>query len=157
MSGRYDLRLSRDSFGKLIFTDVDGISYSAVVPVRAFPITAPQQDIAIVSNDGHELTWIPHLDQLPESVRLLVQEELSQREFMPEICRIVSVSSYTTPSIWNVETDRGISSFTLKGEDDIRRLAPPALLIASSHGIEFLIRDRSALESVSRKILDRFL
>jgi hypothetical protein len=59
--------------------------------------------------------------------------------------------------VWQVETDRGETTFTLKGEEDIRRLASPALLIADSHGINFLIRDRYALDSHSRKILDRFL
>ena len=37
------------------------------------------------------------------------------------------------------------------------RFAPPALLIADSRGINFLIRDRYALDPVSRKMLDRFL
>ncbi|MDE2366977.1 MAG: DUF1854 domain-containing protein, partial [Betaproteobacteria bacterium] len=45
----------------------------------------------------------------------------------------------------------------LKGEEDIRRLISPALLIADSHGIQFLVRDRFALDHHSRKILDRFL
>ena len=39
----------------------------------------------------------------------------------------------------------------------IGRLAAPALLIADSHGIQFLIRDQKALDKHSRKILDRFL
>ena len=37
------------------------------------------------------------------------------------------------------------------------RLAPPALLIADSNGINYLIHDRYALDKTSRKILDRFL
>ena len=45
----------------------------------------------------------------------------------------------------------------LKGEEDIRRLPNNALLIADSHGINYLIRDRAALDAHSRKILDRFL
>ena len=44
----------------------------------------------------------------------------------------------------------------LKGEEDIRRLVRPALLIADSRGINFLIRDRCALDPVSKKMLDRF-
>jgi hypothetical protein len=76
---------------------------------------------------------------------------------MPEITRIVGVASFATPSTWQVETDRGAASFVLKGEEDIRRLTSPALLIADSHGIHFLIRDRYALDQQSRRILDRFL
>jgi hypothetical protein len=86
-----------------------------------------------------------------------VEAELAAREFIPEIERICDVSSFATPSAWTVETDRGNTSFILKGEEDIRRLVPPSLLISDSHGVQYLIRDRSALDSHSRKILDRFL
>ena len=79
------------------------------------------------------------------------------REFMPVINRIVSVSSYATPSTWQVKTNHGDTRLVLKGEEDIRRLAPPALLIADSNGIYYLIRDRNALDQNSRRILDRFL
>ena len=76
---------------------------------------------------------------------------------MPVISRIVDVSSYATPSTWQVETNHGATELVLKGEEDIRRLALPGLLITDSHGIHFLIRDRSALDQHSRRILDRFL
>ena len=151
-------QLSRNAFGKLVMIAADGEKHEAIVPVRSFPITAPSDTgIALVSNDGHELAWIPDLKDLPEAIGTLLQEELASREFMPVIHRIVSVSSFATPSTWTVETDRGTTTFILKGEDDIRHLAAPALLIADSHGIQFLIRDRSALDGHSRRLLDRFL
>jgi len=157
MSQDLTFKLHRDAFGKLVLTTAEGDAHIAVVPVRAFPITAPQLGIAIVSVDGHELAWISNPEALTGDNKQLLLEELAKREFMPEIKRILHVSSFATPSTWQVETDRGETAFTLKGEDDIRRLAAPALLIADSHGIQFLIRDRSALDSHSRKILDRFL
>jgi hypothetical protein len=76
---------------------------------------------------------------------------------MPSIQRICRVSSFATPSTWLVETDRGETSFVLRGEEDIRRLMGSTLLIADSHGIQFLIRDLHALDRASRKLLDRFL
>ena len=56
-----------------------------------------------------------------------------------------------------MQTDRGSAHLILKGEEDIRRLTAPALLIADSHGIHYLIRDRHALDQQSRRFLDRFL
>ena len=44
---------------------------------------------------------------------------------MPEIRRITGVSGYATPCTWHVETNKGNTSFILKAEEDIRRLAPP--------------------------------
>lgn len=76
---------------------------------------------------------------------------------MPEIQRIVEVSGFICPSVWQVQTDRGPAELTLKGEEDIRRLSRTRLLIADSHGVHFLVRDLGALDRRSRKLLDRFL
>ena len=157
MSSTTDYQLHRDVFGRLIFTGPDGEAHEGVVAVRAFPIAAPEQGIALVDPHGHELAWIERLSDLPDALRTLVEAELASREFMPVISRIVSVSSYATPSTWQVVTNHGDTRLVLKGEEDIRRLALPALLIADSHGIHYLIRDRNALDAHSRKILDRFL
>lgn len=148
--------LIRNNFGKLVFSSPEGV-HEGVVPVRAFPIAAPDSGIAIVDVDGHELAWIDRLDGLPVPVRALLEEELKNREFLPEIKRIRQVSSFAVPSTWEVETDRGLATFVLKGEEDIRRVAQSTLLIADSHGVQFLIRDQQALDKASRKLLDRFL
>lgn len=151
-----DFTLTRNPFGKLVFASEQG-THVGVVPVRAFPIAAPDTGIALVDADGHELAWIERLTDLPQAVRSLLEEELKSREFLPEIRRIVEVSTFAVPSTWNVETDRGLASFVLKGEEDIRRVAESTLLIADSHGVQFLIRDTQALDKASKKILDRFL
>ena len=156
MTTTTDYQLHRDSFGRLIFTGSEGETQEAL-PVRAFPIGAPDEGIALVDPHGHELAWIDRLDDLPTELHQLVESELASREFMPVIERIVDVSSFVTPSSWTVVTNRGETKLILKGEEDIRRLTPPALLIADSNGIQFLIRDRQALDAHSRKILDRFL
>lgn len=149
-------QLSRDAFGRLALTR-GGVRYECVVPVRSFPITAPSEGIALVGLRGTELAWIERPDDLPEPMRQLIAEELDTREFIPEIRRILSVSTFATPSIWQVETDRGSTELTLKAEEDIRRLAPPALLIADNNGIQFLVRDITKLDSLSKRLLDRFL
>ena len=150
-------QLHRNAFGRLVFTSADGETSEGVMPVRAFPIAAPDDGIALVDPHGHELAWIDRLADLPADLRGLVESELASREFMPVIERIVDVSSFATPSTWTIITDRGETKLILKGEEDIRRLAAPALLIADSNGIQYLIRDRNALDAHSRKILDRFL
>jgi hypothetical protein len=149
--------LKRNSFGQLVLTDADGHTFEGVNPVRAFPIQAPDDGIAMVNIDGQEVAWIDQLSDLPDHTRDLVANELAGREFMPEIKSIARVTSFATPCTWHVTTDRGETQFVLKGEEDIRRIAHTALLIADSHGIHFLIRDMFGLDKHSRKILDRFL
>lgn len=150
-------QLRRDSFGKLILTAEDGTEHVGVAPVRAFPIQSPGDGISLVLSDGKEVGWIDALAALPAQIRDLVQDELDGREFMPEISHIAGVSSYATPCTWTVQTDRGDTEFTLKGEEDIRRIGETSLLISDNHGIHFLIRDMYTIDKHSRKILDRFL
>lgn len=150
-------QLCRNAFGRLVLTSADGQTHEGAAPVRAFPIQAPEHGIAMVGSDGQEVAWIEHLSDLPNAIRTLVEEELETREFMPEIARILQVSSFATPCTWQVATDRGATRFVLRGEEDIRRIGPAALLVADSHGIHFLIRDLFTLDKHSRKILDRFL
>ncbi|KAB8055718.1 DUF1854 domain-containing protein [Janthinobacterium rivuli] len=149
--------LHRDTFGKLVMTDADGQVFEGVAPVRAFPIQSPDEGISLVLGNGKEVAWIDHVNALPEPARSLLQEELEGREFMPEIARVKSVSSFATPCTWYVDTDRGETQFVLKGEEDIRRIGAASLLIADNHGIHFLIRDMFNIDKTTRKILDRFL
>ena len=149
--------LSRNPYGKLLMTTFDGQVIEGVAPVRAFPIQSPDEGISLVQGDGKEVAWIEHLDDLPPASRDLLIEELEGREFMPEISRVKSVSSFSTPCTWHVDTDRGETQFVLKGEEDIRRIGAASLLIADSHGIQFLIRDMFTIDKHTRKILDRFL
>lgn len=148
--------LYRDAIGRLVFARGDEV-HVAVVPVRAFAITAPDEGIALVSAEGHELLWLPGLSALPDDMRALLEDELAGRDFMPEIRRIRHVSGYVTPCRWDVDTDRGAVSFMLKAEDDVRRIGAATLLISDSHGVQYLVRDRQALDKASRRLLQRFM
>jgi hypothetical protein len=152
-----DFQLSRNAAGRLVLADAQGRTHEGVVPVRAFPISAPDEGLSLLGEDGHELHWIKRLSDVPEYVRVLLEAELTQREFMPEINRINQVSSFATPSKWQVSTNRGDTELLLKGEDQIRRLTHTSLLITDGHGVSFMIRNVESLDKHSRKLLERFL
>ena len=149
-------QLERDALGRLVFIDTNGTRHLGVHPVRAFPITAPGAGIGIMDQAGKELYWYPDVVAIPEAELGLIEEELAAREFMPVIEKITAVSTYATPSIWDIETDRGPTRIRLKGEEDIRRIAGNTLLIADSNGMQFLIKDATQLDKLSKKLLDRF-
>ena len=50
--------LRRDSYGRLVVTGQNGEEHAGVVPVRAFPIGAPDDGIALVNLEGHEVGWV---------------------------------------------------------------------------------------------------
>lgn len=152
------LQLHRDAHGRLVLTLPDGTAYAGVLPVRAFPIAAPEEGLSFMGADGHELLWLARMADLPEPARLLVKEELAVREFVPTITKIHGVSSFSTPCTWKIDTDRGPTQFVLKAEEDIRRLhGRTSLLIASGEGVQYAITDSTALDKASRRLLERFL
>ena len=152
-----DFQLERDAFGRLVLIDAQGERHVGVVPVRAFPLSAPLEGLSLVGSDGRECVWIDDMAQLPPMVRVLLKAELTVRDFAPTLLRLHKVSSFGVPSTWTVSTDRGDTEFVLKAEEDIRRLAGGALLIASASGVQFRIPDAKALDRASRKLLERFL
>jgi len=149
--------LSRNSFGHLCLKDQVGATHEQVVPVRSFPISHPNESIAIVDRDGHELVWLDSLDQTTASNQQLIKEELASREFMPVLTGIDDVSTFATPSTWTVRTNRGHTQFILRGEEDIRRVNKTMYLVSDTHGVQYLIQDIQALDKHSRRLLDRFL
>lgn len=150
-------QLARDAFGRLVMTDAQGQRHEGVVPVRAFPLSAPDDGVSLVGSDGRERLWIDRIDALPTAVRDLLEAELAPRDFAPTLQKLHKVSSFGVPSTWQVSTDRGDTQFVLKAEEDIRRLEDGALLIASAHGVQFRIPDVHALDRGSRRLLERFL
>lgn len=153
-----NFQLHRNAHGRLVLTLADGTEHAGVLPVRAFPLAAPDEGLSLVGAGGQELLWIERLADLPAQPRCLLQEELAAREFVPAIERIRSVSGFSTPSTWQVDTDRGPTQLVLKAEEDIRRLhGRTALLIADADGVQYAVHDTHALDKESLRLLERFL
>ena len=152
-----NIQFDQSPSGRWFYVTAEGVRYEHVLAVRSFPVAAPDEGIALVDIDGKELLWIPNLSQVESKARANIQKAITQREFMPQILKLYGVSSFITPSTWDIETDRGRTALLLKGEEDIRRLSGTVLLVTDGHGIQFLIRDLAQMDRISRKLLDRFL
>jgi hypothetical protein len=50
------LQLYRDDHGRLVLRLPDGTAHAGVLPVRAFPLAAPDDGLSLVGSDGHELS-----------------------------------------------------------------------------------------------------
>ncbi len=152
------MRLARNAHGRLVLTLGSGQVFESVVPVRAFPLAAPEEGLSLVGSDGKEALWVDRMADLPADARALIEEDLAVREFVPTIHSIRKVSSFSTPSTWDLETDRGSAQMVLKAEEDIRKLAGRTrLLISGSDGVQYRIPDTTQLDKHSRKLLERFL
>ncbi len=150
------VRLDYDPWGQLLMETDDGQKFSAVVPVRAFPLSDPDHWISICDSRGQEILRIDDIHDLLPEVRTTLELALSRREFVPVIGRILSATHHE-PSDWFVETDRGPTTFQLNSEDDVRRIEPDQASIVDSHGIRYLIASVRGLDGGSRRILEYFL
>jgi hypothetical protein len=83
-----NIQFDQGPSGRWFFVSADGVQHDHVMAVRSFPVAAPEDGIAVVDIDGKELLWIPHLNQLPETVRCNILTAMNQREFMPQILKI---------------------------------------------------------------------
>lgn len=155
MSEPFILRV--DSWSRLLLIQPDGTTHTGVEVVRCFPISDPTHGIAVLDAAGREVVWIDNLQELPPEIRQTIDEKLRQRDFMPQLLRVLSVSGVVEPTEWEVETDRGKTRFTLNSEDDIHCLTGRRALIVDANGIRYLIPDIAALDARSRRLLERFL
>jgi hypothetical protein len=149
--------LQHDPWSRLVLTESDGRPHVGVEVIRAFPLSDPRRGISICSHKGKELIWIADLDTLPASLAWQIEEELAKREFVPIIQRILKVSAPIEPSEWEVETDRGDTTFVLNSEDDVHELDEHRALITDANSIRYLIPDLRQLDSHSRRLLERYL
>jgi len=151
------INFQTNEWGQLVLTLDTGESWVGIEPVRCFPLSDPLHAIALLDSDGRELVNLPSLDVLNPVARPLLERELNDREFMPVLQRITTVSVANPPAEWTVETDRGPTKFVIESEDDIRRIGQSGAVIADSHGIRYLVPDLGRLDASSQRTIRRFL
>ncbi len=149
-------KLERDERGQLVL-ERDGSRWVDVAPVRAFPLSDPRHNISIVDSAGREVLAVPSLDEAPAAAREVLERELEAREFVPVILRVLNTPGNAEPATWQVETDRGPTTFEVESEDSIFRRGPHRVSIVDSHGIRYEIPDSRTLDAHSKRVLDRYL
>jgi Domain of unknown function (DUF1854) len=153
----HPFRLHYDGWGRLVLTTADGCEVVGIEPVRAFPITDPRRGISLCDAEGREVLWLDDLDAVPLPVRTILESELARRHFLPILERIVGIHGATEPTTWDVITDRGSTTFTLKSEEDVRRVAGQRLIVTDAFGSRYLVSDLRTLDRSSRRLLERYV
>jgi hypothetical protein len=149
--------LSRDAWGQLMLIDAEGMRHLNVVPVPMFPISEAGRWISLVGSDGHEIVCVEDPSQVSSEVRVVLEEELARREFVPIILRVTWVSGNSEPCEWRVETDRGPTQFVLKSEEDVRRIGPHQILIVDANGIRYQIPDLRKADAKTRRVVEWYV
>lgn len=142
--------------GSVDFIARDGRRHDDVDIRRAFPFSAPRGGVAVISSAGQELAWSDSLDALDPSLRAILERVFAEREFMPVIRQVESVSE-GRPAEWSVVTDRGECRFTVAHPDDVSRQADGSMILTDTDGIRYRLPAAAALEPRNRRLLDRAL
>ncbi len=145
---------SSDSRGRLVAEDRFGNRHVGLSAMRLFPMSDPDNWIAVFDDKGKELCCIPSVSDLPEASALAIRTTLTNSEFIPVIERIVQISSNDPPCRWTVETDRGDTEFIINDEKDLRRLTQWSVLIVDARGIRYSIPDTRKLNAYSRRAVE---
>ncbi len=145
---------SCDARGRLIAEDSSRNRHVGLSAMRLFPMSDPDNWIAVFDEKGHELCCIPSVAKLSTASASAIRTTLTNSEFIPVIERILHISSNDPPCRWTVETDRGQTEFIINDEKDLRRLSQWSVLVVDARGIRYSIPDTRKLNVYSRRAVE---
>ena len=138
--------------------------FERIVPVRAFPVTAPREFIAIREPDsrlhgrGDEIGMILRLSDFPPETAALIEDELTHRYFTPVIEKIHSFREKFGYSYWEVTTSAGRVEFIMSNpSSNIRTLDDGRVFMYDIDGNCFTIPDARRLDRASYKKIEIYL
>lgn len=138
--------------------------FERVVPVRAFPISSPDEFISIREPDtrmggrGAELGMIRRLSDFPTEISDMITTELNRRYFTPSIQKIHSFSEKFGYCYWDVTTGAGRIEFIMTNpSSSIRTLEDGRVFMYDIDGNCFTIDDPTKLDKASYKKVEIYL
>jgi len=133
-------------------------SFLRVEVARAFPISDPDHYIGFQDGAGKDIGILVDPAGLESESRLILEEELELRYFVPEVTDVLSVKEEFGAVYWQVRTDRGEKELVVRNlKDSIHELSGNRAMIIDVDGNRFLIPDTRRLDSKSTGILLRGL
>lgn len=140
----------------LSLTLADGNHYGSVYCQPLFPITRPEEYVAVFQAENGKkksvsLGIIRDAGDLPGDQRKIVRDDLRLAHFLPAITQVKSVKGTPKGQRWDVTTDRGEKTFMVKhsGENAAMTIQG-VIIITDMHGFRYRISDMSKLDRKSR-------
>ncbi len=138
--------------------------FERVLPIRSFPITDPDEFIAIREPDskdkgkGDEIGMIRRLSDFDKAAQELLGEELQRRYFTPQLSKIYSVKDKFGYSYWEVQTSAGKISFVMNNpSSNIRTLEDGRVFIHDIDGNCFEITEPEKLDKASFRHIEIYM
>lgn len=151
-----DIRITRNSLGTLVL-ERPGEEPQPVKPVRALPLTDPENWIGLMDEKGKPLLMVASLASLDPDSRELLSRELEQTYFLPKITLIQEVVEEYGVLRLAVETDRGPRNFEIRSREHIRFLPAGRILLRDLDGNRYEIPSIHDLDPRSQTLAQGYL
>jgi len=150
-----------DMSNSSIIVRYDEIVYHDVSFIQLFPHSSPQQFIAVrykKENNTQEIGIIKNLLNLPLKLQQKVTDAIDKRFFVPAITKIVSLISKRGTDTWQVETDRGNITFTVRDRgENVVTTEQGIIFITDTGKRRFRIVDIRKLDKKSMGFLEHIV
>lgn len=125
---------------------------------RAFPFDSANSFISVTDKDGNEYGMIKNLSDFDGNGQDIIQEELDRKYFTPVIIKINSLKDRFGYSYWDVETEQGNASFTMRDTfSNIARASETRLVLTDVDGNRYEIPDVTVLDKKSFRKIELYL
>lgn len=150
------IRIRRNNLGQLLL-EREGTEPLPVKPVRALPLTDPDNWIGLVDEKGKPIHMIRSLKELDPDSRAVLERELEQLYFLPKIVRIDEIVEEYGVLRLAVQTDRGPRAFEIRSRENIRFLPDGRVLLRDLDGNRYEIPCLFRLDARSQSLAQSYL
>ncbi len=123
---------------------------------RCFPWTLRDEYVSVRDSEGKEIVLLKTLDGVDAATRELIEQELAENVFVPQIRRIVKYEDEFGVISIAAETDRGEVKFQMRNRQDVRALTPTRAIFRDVDGNLYEVPDFNALDRNSQKYIEQF-
>ena len=140
-----------------------GEDYKHIVLRRIMPIDQPLHYISVADHDNKEIGIIKSVAELETDQREIVERELDNRYYSPQVLEIASVKDklgyvYMEMRLKNKQGKEYNKSCAVKDVSrNIRMLSSSSVIIFDVDGNRYVVPDLSALNKQSLRKLDSYL
>ena len=148
------VRLFRDDSGHVRAAVLHERSVIRPALFRAFPVSAPDSFIELREEAGESVGMLRGLSGLDSASRRLAGELLRERYLVPAIREVRALRHEIGLWTWEVDTDRGERSFSIRSpRDDVRHLSGGRLRVTDTDGNIYDVQSVDGLDAQSRALL----
>ena len=153
-----ELTFTRSEVGAARLEIRDEACYLRVVVRRLMPLSNPNSYISLAADEDTEIGILVNPSELTQESQAILQEELDKRYFTPTIQKVYRVKEQFGIHEWEVETERGRVTFSVRGlNQNIKQVPPARLFVTDVRGNRYDIPDYRELDALSYQQIQRHL